>query len=385
MKTKKSKLGGLSKYGLLFALIIIIIFFHIVTNGSMLTPVNITNVIMQNSYIMILAIGMLYVIIAGDFDMSVGYGAGLIGASCASMIVDAKTPAVIAVVLCIIIGIGIGLYQGYLVSYLKIPAFVVTLGGMMTFHGLMLMVLHSNTIGPTPDGLNAISNSYMPDIQMGSFKIITIILGIVIAAIFVITSVSGNIKAAQYGVKVSKMGFVVRTIVIVAVIMVLSFMFSMYNGIPLVLILMAIILGIYSFIGNKTKFGRRIYALGGNEKATRLSGVNTKFVKLIVFANMGLMTAVAGIVYDARINYATPTAGSDFAMDAIAACFIGGASSKGGAGTVFGTVIGALIMGVLNNGMQMMGLGTDIQQFVKGLVLVFSVLIDVLTKSGKRE
>ena len=385
MNKQAKRFGALSKYGLLLALVIIIVFFQIVTGGNMITPLNITNVLMQNSYIIILAIGMLFVIIVGDFDMSVGYGAGFIGAVGASLIVKAHLPVPFAVVICIVIGIGIGLYQGYLVSYLKIPAFVVTLGNMMVFHGLMLMVLDSSTIGPTPASLNFISMNYLPDIQSGSIKILALLIGIVAAVLYVFASFKSRSGQKEYGIESSGKGFIIKTVFVAAVIIIIGYMFANYNGIPLILILLAVIVAIYSFVGNQTKFGRRIYALGGNEKATRLSGINTRFVKLIVFANMGLLTGVAGIVYLARLNYATPSAGADFAMDAIAACFIGGASSKGGAGTIFGTIVGALVMGILNNGMQMMGLGTDKQEFVKGLVLIFAVLLDVTTKTGKRE
>ena len=188
----------------------------------------------------------------------------------------------------------------------------------------------------------------------------------------------------EYGINVSGTGLLVKSIIVTAIIMFLALLFSLYNGIPNILLLLVIIIAIYSFIGNKTTLGRRVYALGGNEKATRLSGINTKKVKFLVFVNMGLLTAVSGLVFTARVNYATPSAGADFAMDAIAACFIGGASSKGGSGTIFGTIVGALVMGILNNGMQLLGLGTEMQQLVKGLVLIFAVLLDVVSKKENK-
>lgn len=383
--TEIKKSGGLSKYGLLIALVIIIVFFQLITGGSVLTPLNLTNILMQNSYIIILAIGMLYVIIAGDFDMSVGYGAGFIGAVCASLILRAKMPVILAVIISVVLGMLIGIYQGWLVSYCKVPAFVTTLGDMMVFHGLMLMTLNNETIGPTPDSLNSISMNYLPDITAGHLKIVTLIIGGVVAAAYVVLSMRNRAEAKEFGIQSSAVGFWVKNVIVVAVVIFIAYMFASYNGIPCILVLLAVIIGIYSFIGNKTTLGRRVYALGGNETATRLSGINTRFVKLLVFVNMGVLTSVAGVVYLARLNYATLSAGADFAMDAIAACFIGGASSKGGAGTIFGTIVGALVMGILNNGMQLMGLGTDVQQFVKGLVLIFAVLLDVAAKVGKNK
>lgn len=328
---------------------------------------------------------MLFVIIAGDFDMSVGYGAGFVGAVIGVLCVQVGLPVIPVILIALAIGIGMGCYQGVLVAYFKVPAFVVTLGNMMVFRGLMLITLKSQTIGPTPDFLNAVSINYLPDIKVGTVNIVTIIVGAIASIIYVIASARGRVKAKEYGIETSAKGFALKSIIVVVVIMLLAFAFSRHNGIPYILILLAIIIGVYSFIGNKTTLGRRVYALGGNEKATRLSGINTKKTKFIVFVNMGLLTAVAGIVYTARLNYATPSAGSDFAMDAIAACFIGGASSKGGSGTIFGTIVGALVMGVLNNGMQLLGLGTEVQQLVKGLVLIFAVLLDVTTKSASRD
>ena len=383
---KKGKSGEnrIGKYGLLIALIIIIVFFQIITGGALMTPLNVTNILMQNSYIIILAIGMLYVIIAGDFDMSVGYGAGFIGAFAAVLLCKIGLPLFLVVLLAIIVGIGMGSYQGVLVAYFKIPVFVVTLGNMMVFRGLMLITLGSQTVGPTPDSLNVISTGYIPDIQFGSIKIITIIVGVIVAIIYIVNTARSKTKMKEYGINVSGIGLLVKSIIVTAIIMFLSLLFSLYNGIPNILLLLVIIIAIYSFIGNKTTLGRRVYALGGNEKATRLSGINTKKVKFLVFVNMGLLTAVSGLVFTARVNYATPSAGADFAMDAIAACFIGGASSKGGSGTIFGTIVGALVMGILNNGMQLLGLGTEMQQLVKGLVLIFAVLLDVVSKKENK-
>lgn len=385
MNKKVKGSSAIGKYGLLIALVAIVIFFQIITKGTLLTPLNITNILMQNSYLIILGIGMLFVIIAGDFDMSVGYGAGFVGAVIGVLCVQVGLPVIPVILIALAIGIGMGCYQGVLVAYFKVPAFVVTLGNMMVFRGLMLITLKSQTIGPTPDFLNAVSINYLPDIKVGTVNIVTIIVGAIASIIYVIASARGRVKAKEYGIETSAKGFALKSIIVVVVIMLLAFAFSRHNGIPYILILLAIIIGVYSFIGNKTTLGRRVYALGGNEKATRLSGINTKKTKFIVFVNMGLLTAVAGIVYTARLNYATPSAGSDFAMDAIAACFIGGASSKGGSGTIFGTIVGALVMGVLNNGMQLLGLGTEVQQLVKGLVLIFAVLLDVTTKSASRD
>lgn len=264
---------------------------------------------------------------------------------------------------------------------MKIPAFVTTLGNMLVFRGLMLKSLGSQTIGPFPESFSAISAKFIPDVTVGGLKIVTLLIGAVAAIVFILVSIISRRKSAKYGLSGNVGAFVAKLVIVTVVVMLFALILSKHEGIPLVMLLLALLIGAYSFMGNKTTLGRRIYATGGNEKATQLSGINTKKIRFFVFTNMGFLSAIAGIVYAARLNYATPGAGSGFEMDAIASCFIGGASSKGGVGTIFGTIVGALVMGVLNNGMQLLGLGTDSQQMVKGLVLIFAVLLDVISKS----
>lgn len=381
MNKKKSINFSLRQYGLLIALIAIGIFFQIITKGALLTPLNITNILLQNSYIIILAIGMLFIIITGDFDLSVGYAAGFIGAFAGLLCVVNNLPVLLTIIICIVVGLILGAWQGWLIAYMKIPAFVTTLGNMLVFRGLMLKSLGSQTIGPFPESFSAISAKFIPDVTVGGLKIVTLLIGAVAAIVFILVSIISRRKSAKYGLSGNVGAFVAKLVIVTVVVMLFALILSKHEGIPLVMLLLALLIGAYSFMGNKTTLGRRIYATGGNEKATQLSGINTKKIRFFVFTNMGFLSAIAGIVYAARLNYATPGAGSGFEMDAIASCFIGGASSKGGVGTIFGTIVGALVMGVLNNGMQLLGLGTDSQQMVKGLVLIFAVLLDVISKS----
>lgn len=379
--------GNLRQYGLLTALLAIVMFFNISTNGIILTPLNITNILLQNSYVIILSVGMLFVIVSGDFDLSVGSAVGLIGAIAGVLCVQMSFNPLLTILICLFTGCILGAWQGFFIAYMKIPAFVVTLGNMLLFRGLMLLTLKSQTIGPFPAFFSGISLKFIPDPISGesSLKWLTIIIGVVAAAVYVFVSIRKRQNERKYGIEIGNvMLFTAKKLFIILTICIFAYTLAKHEGIPNVLVLIAILVGIYSFIANKTTVGRRIYATGGNEKATRLSGINTKKLRFMVFVNMGLMAAVAGIVYAARLNYATPTAGSGFELDAIAACFIGGASARGGTGTLQGTIIGALIMGILNNGMSLMGLGVDIQQSVKGLVLILAVLFDVINKAKVR-
>ncbi|WP_066646073.1 multiple monosaccharide ABC transporter permease [Christensenella timonensis] len=382
---KKMLKKNTRQYAMLIALVAVLVIFQIATNGIMLMPLNITNLILQNAHIIILAIGMLFVIVGGDFDLSVGSLAGLVGAIVGILAVTMKVNPILAI--CIGLGVGAlaGMWQGMWIAYFRVPAFVVTLGGMMIFRGLMLRLLDSKSIGPFPDMIQKLSSGFIPDaFHLESLKLTTLIVGVFLAALYIGLSAHKRNKQRrlQLGTEsMSKTLFVVQTALIAVVIIGLCLVLAAYDGIPNVLIVLAILLGIYSFVANRSVFGRRVYALGGNERATALSGINTKKVKFIIFINMGVLAAVAGIIYAARLNYATPQGGDGFELDAIAACYIGGASSSGGIGTIMGALIGALVMGVLNNGMSILGFGVDIQQIIKGLVLIFAVLFDVMTKS----
>lgn len=378
---KKMFKNNIRQYGMIIALVVIMIFFQIITGGLLLEPINITNLILQNSYILVLAIGMVLVIITGHIDLSVGSVAAFVGAVAAIMMVDMQLHPVIAVIVSLIVGGLIGAWQGFWVAYVRIPAFIVTLAGMLLFRGLTMIVLEGQSIAPFPGGFQKLSSGFIPDFGNTGTNLIAILAGILFTVIFLINELRERKAHKKYNFDVLPSGlFLLKLVLIAAVINAFTFMLASYAGLPNILILLLVLIIIYSFVMNKTVMGRHIYALGGNEKAAALSGVKTKKVTFWVFVNMGVMAAISGLIFAARLNAATPRAGTNFELDAIAASFIGGASATGGIGTVFGAIIGGLVMGVLNNGMSLVGLGIDWQQGIKGLVLLAAVAFDIYNK-----
>ncbi|ANY72508.1 multiple monosaccharide ABC transporter permease [Paenibacillus ihbetae] len=373
--------NNIRQYGMIIALVLIMIFFQIITGGLLLEPINITNLILQNSYILILAIGMVLVIITGHIDLSVGSVAAFVGAVAAVMMVDMQLHPVIAVIASLIVGGLIGAWQGFWVAYVRIPAFIVTLAGMLLFRGLTMIVLEGQSISPFPGGFQKLSSGFVPDFGNTGTNLVAILVGIAFTVIYVINELRDRKSQKKYNFDVLPGGlFLLKLVLMAAVINAFTFMLASYAGLPNILILLLVLIIIYSFVMNKTVMGRHIYALGGNEKAAALSGVKTKKVTFWVFVNMGVMAAISGLMFAARLNAATPRAGTNFELDAIAASFIGGASATGGIGTVFGAIIGGLVMGVLNNGMSLVGLGIDWQQGIKGLVLLAAVAFDIYNK-----
>lgn len=373
--------NNIRQYGMIIALVVIIIFFQLITGGLLLEPINITNLILQNSYILVLAIGMVLVIITGHIDLSVGSVAAFVGAVAGIMMVDMHLHPVVAVIASLIVGALIGAWQGFWVAYVKIPAFIVTLAGMLLFRGLTMIVLKGQSISPFPAGFQKISSGFIPDLGSGSINVVAIAAGVICTVIFVINELRDRQSKRKYNFDVLPGGlFILKLVIIAAVIMAFAFMLASYAGLPNILILLLALILIYSFVMNKTVMGRHVYAIGGNEKAAGLSGVKTKKVTFWVFVNMGVMAAISGLIFAARLNAATPRAGTNFELDAIAASFIGGASATGGIGTVFGAIIGGLVMGILNNGMSLIGLGIDWQQGIKGLVLLAAVAFDIYNK-----
>lgn len=374
---------NMKSYGMIIALVGIALLFQILTNGILLTPLNITNIIMQNSYIIIMAIGMMIVIITGEIDLSVGSVAAFVGAMAGVFLVSLDLPIILSIALCLIIGAAIGAWQGFWVAYFNIPAFIVTLAGMLIFRGLTLVVLQGQTIAPFPDEFRSISSAFLPDIFGGeSLNLLTIVVGIVLTIIYISIEFKHRKADRKYGiVHTSNMLFFAKLLILAVVINLSTYMLALYAGTPYVLIILFVLIIGYTYIMNNTVLGRHVYAVGGNENAAKLSGVKTKKIKFLAFVNMGIMAALAGIIFAGRLNAATPQAGNLFELDAIAAAVIGGASMTGGVGKVFGAVIGALVMGVLNNGMSLMGIGIDWQQAIKGLVLLAAVAFDVLSKN----
>src|SRR5690625_3586550 len=374
--------NNIRKFGMVIALVGISILFQILTGGILLTPLNITNIIMQNSYAIILAIGMMLVIITGEIDLSVGSVAAFVGAISGVLLVTYDIPVFIAILLCLILGGIIGAWQGFWIAYINIPAFIVTLAGMLIFRGLTLVVLQGQTLAPFPDVFRSLSSSFLPDLLGGGeLNLLAIIIGAILSIIFILNELKLRRTDIKYDFKTSAFPmFIVKLVLFTAIINIFTFVLAQYQGIPYVLIILLVLFLGYTFIMNKTITGRHIYAVGGNTNAARLSGVKTKKTKFWVFVNMGVLAALAGLIFAGRLNAATPQAGNLFELDAIAAAVIGGASFTGGVGTIFGAVIGALVMGVLNNGMSIMGIGIDWQQAIKGLVLLGAVAFDVVNK-----
>lgn len=375
--------SNIRQYGMIIALVLIMVLFQILTDGILLKPLNITNLILQNSYILVLAIGMLLVIITGHIDLSVGSVAAFVGAISAILVVDMQIPYPIAIVLSLVFGGLVGAWQGFWVAYIRIPSFIVTLAGMLLFRGLTMVVLNGQSISPFPEGFQRISSGFIPDwFGGGDIHVLTIIIGLILSLVLVFTEWRNRLTQQRYQFSVAPAPlFALKLVGIVAIINLFTYVLAAYEGIPNILIVLFVLVVVYTFVMNKTVMGRHIYALGGNEKAAKLSGVKTKRMTFWVFVNMGVLAALSGLLFAARLNAATPKAGVNFELDAIAAVFIGGASATGGIGTVIGAIIGGLVMGVMNNGMSLVGLGIDWQQGIKGLVLLLAVAFDIYNKN----
>jgi putative multiple sugar transport system permease protein len=370
---------SLRDYGMTISLVVIMALFEVLTNGTLLQPLNLTNLLLQNSYIVVMALGMLLVIVAGYIDLSVGSVCGFIGALAAVLMVQHGWAPVPAVLACLAAGALIGAAQGWLVAYARIPSFIVTLGGMLVFKGLSLALLAGESVGPFPDTFQRLSSGFIPDLFGGAtLHVLSLVLGVVVALLLIVLDLRARARAQQHQMEVESVAvFGLRHLAVSAAIVFLCWSLASYKGLPNVLVLMALLMALYHFIAARTTIGRRIYALGGNEKAARLSGIDTPRLSFLTFVNMGMLAALAGLVFAARLNTATPKAGQGFELDVIAACFIGGASASGGVGKVIGAVIGAFIMGVMNNGMSILGIGIDYQQVIKGVVLLAAVFVDV--------
>lgn len=400
-------LNMLKRNTLLIALILVMILFEIAIqstgHGSLFSPSNFTNIIYQNSYVIILAVGMLFLIIGcGNIDLSVGSIVALVGAVAGVLMVNNEYNIYMSMALCLLLGIVIGAWHGFWIAYIRIPSFIVTLAGMLLFRGLALIVLDGITINPFPADYLTMFTSYFPSFGPGYFqeqlasglsraevragmsaivfsKTMTVTAVIVIA--YLVGIIYSRVSKIKKGYEVEPLyAFLFQHVLALAAIIASCILLGENKGIPVILILIAVVVIVYAFIANKTVVGRRIYALGGNEKAAKLSGVNTSRLLFLSYVNMGLLAAVAALVCVARFNSASPMAGTGYELDAIGACFIGGASAYGGVGTVGGAVIGAIFMGVLNNGMSILGIDANWQKAVKGLVLLAAVVTDVMSK-----
>jgi putative multiple sugar transport system permease protein len=375
--------SNLREYGMLLSLVAIMGFFQFMTDGTLMQPLNLTNLVLQNSYIVIMALGMLLVIVAGHIDLSVGSIVGFVGAVAAVLMVNYNWHYLPTAIVCLAVGGLIGAAQGYFVAFFRIPSFIVTLAGMLVFRGLALALLQGQSVGPFPDTFQSLSSGFIPDLLSSEgLRLTSLLLGVLVALALVVAGIRARANQQKHGVAGEPTAFFWGKMVIFSALLItFSYLLASYKGLPNVLIVMALLIAVFDFVTSRTTIGRRVYALGGNEKAAKLSGIKTERLAFYTFINMGVLAALAGLVFAARLNTATPKGGLGFELDVIAACFIGGASASGGVGKVMGAVIGAFIMGVMNNGMSIMGIGIDYQQIIKGLVLLAAVFVDVYNKN----
>ncbi|MFC8537911.1 multiple monosaccharide ABC transporter permease [Streptomyces sp. NPDC057249] len=373
---------NMRQYGMLFALGLIVLLFQVWTGGDLLLPRNVSNLVLQNSYILILAIGMMIVIIAGHIDLSVGSLMALVGGVGAVLMVEHHLAWPVAVVLTLLLGALAGALQGFFIAYVGIPSFIVTLAGMLLFRGLTEIFLKGQTLGPFPEGMQRVANGFLPEVgPETNYHNITLLLGLGLAAYVVFQELRDRRRQREFTLETLPTGlFALKVTALVAAVLVTTLLLASYKGAPVVLLILAVLLVGFGYVMRNAVIGRHVYAIGGNLPAAKLSGVKDRKVTFAVFLNMGMLAALAGLVFAARFNAASPKAGVNFELEAIAAAFIGGASMSGGVGTVLGAIIGGLVLGVLNNGMNLVGVGTDWQQVIKGLVLLAAVGFDVWNK-----
>jgi putative multiple sugar transport system permease protein len=368
--------------GIYIAFVAIVALFAILTDGVSLSPNNITNIILQYSYILVLAIGMVLVIIAGHIDLSVGSVVALTGAVSAVLVIKHGMPWWVGMLAAIAVGLAVGAWHGFWVAYVGIPAFIVTLAGMLLFRGLTLQVLGNISLSPFPPEYSQVASGFLNGLLGGNgYDAFTLLIGLIAVAGYAVSGFRTRLARIKYAQPVESFPlFVARVVLVGAVVMAFAWQLAHARGLPIVLIILAVLIIVYGVISKRTVFGRQIYAIGGNLAAAQLSGVKVRVVNFWIFVNMGFLSAVAGIIYSSRSNGAQPAAGNMFELDAIAAAFIGGAAVTGGVGTIVGAMVGGLIMAVMSNGMQLMGVDQSIQSVVKGLVLLLAVAFDVYNK-----
>ncbi|NLM75165.1 MAG: sugar ABC transporter permease [Clostridiaceae bacterium] len=378
---------NIREYGMYIALLVIVIAFGLATDGLFISPRNISTLLNQTGYIMVLAVGMTLIIVCQYIDLSVGYLAGFSGAIAAILMTQYGVSEWVAIPVVMIFGLIVGIFNGFLVGQLGIPAYVVSLAGMFIWRGLLLMATNkTGTIIIPNKGFNAIGNGFIPDIvENNEFHVLTLIIGALGILIYIISAIRNRQSKIRYGFEVlSKPLFIIKLIFISFIIGLLSWIIADYNGLSWTVIICLLVVGIYHFITQKTTLGRHIYAMGGNRNAAQLAGISVKKITFIIFASMGMLSAVSGILYTSRLQSATTTAGTMFELDAIASAFVGGASASGGVGKVTGSIVGALVMAALTNGMNLMGVDISYQYAIRGAVLVLAVFFDVTTrKRGK--
>ena len=384
----KSFKANIRQYGMIIVMVVLVLFFYATTGGKFVKPMNVYNIIMQNGYVLVLAIGMLLPILIGTIDLSVGSVVAVIGSIAGIMMYRWGQPVWLALIVCLLCGLIIGIWQGFWIAIVNLPPFIATLGGMLIFRGITLVLLQGKTLAPLPNSYVQISSGYIPDYisqilgKESKLNITTMVIAAILCFLVLLGELRTRRQKLKYGFQASGIGTILFKVALIsAAILLVSWRLALYKGIPFVLVIVGALAVIYTFILNNTTIGRHIYALGGNARAAELSGIKVRNVRYGIFVNMAFMSAVAGIVFSSRLNSASPLAGQNFEMDAIASCYLGGASASGGIGTIMGALVGGLIMGILNNGMSLMGISSDVQQIVKGLVVIFAVASDILSKT----
>ena len=377
---------NIREYGMYIALVVIMLTFSMATDGLFMSSRNISNLINQTGYIAVLAVGMTLVIVIRHIDLSVGYIAGFLGAIAAILLTKYAMPVWITIAVVLVLGASIGIVIGFLVTKMGIPSFVVTLAGMQVFRGALLRVTSSTgtIIVPNAD-FNAIGNGYIPKLfSINGVHGLTLVLGAAAIVLYILAEFNNRNNKLKYGFEVlSNVMFTVKLLFVSLVIGYITWILAGYNGFSWTVVVVIIVVLVYNFITEKTVLGRHIYAIGGNPDAAKLSGINVNRVSMIVFSSMSMLAALSGILYTARLQSATTTAGLAFELDAIAAAYVGGASAAGGVGKVTGSIIGAFVMASLTNGMNLMGVDISYQYIIRGAVLVAAVIFDVKTRNKK--
>ena len=387
-KQMKEHVKQLKQYGMIIALVLIYAIFAFLSDFKNVAPMNVNNLIMQNSYVIVLALGMLLCCLTGNVDLSVGSVVAFAGAIAAIMVVDYHMAIPVAFLAALLIGALVGVWQGFFISVLGVSPFIVSLANMLVFRGLALVVLQGQTKGPLPPEFTIVGAGYLPQFftTIGGTKIelLALFAGIALSVFIVLMELRSRSNKKKHGfILPSVPATIFKLVVSIAIVNFFTVKLAMYMGLPMVLLIVLVLMILYSFITNNTVPGRQIYAVGGNRKAAALSGIKVDRVMFWIYTNMGILAGLAGIILSARNASATPKAGDMFEMDAIADCYIGGTAVAGGVGTVTGAVVGALIMGVLNNGMSLLGWSVDVQRVVKGLVLLAAVAVDLYFKKKK--
>ncbi len=388
MDKKKTVSLDMKQYGMVLVLVAVYVIFAVMTGGKNMTPANVNNLIMQNGYVVILAVGMLLCVLTGNVDLGVGSVVALCGATVGILLVDYKVSIFVAIAAALVVGLLCGMFSGFFISKLGVPPFIVTLATMLMGRGATYTMLKAQTKGPLPTEYTFIGAGFLPTWQIdfagGKLDLICIIVAVIASIAVVLMEIKNYKTKVKYNFATNPIWqLAVKDGIIIFIICWFFYKLGRWQGIPFVLVIMGVLVAFYHFLTSKTVAGRQIYAVGGNRKAAQLSGINTNKVFFWIYTNMGILCAIAGIVLSARNAAATPKAGDQFEMDAIASCYIGGAAVSGGSGTIMGAVVGAFIMGILNNGMSLYGWSTDIQKIVKGAVLLGAVTVDLLSKRKK--